>query len=89
MGICLERIGRANEAIALLEEATRKYPEEAPPFVCLGIVYERSGRRKEALRCYNEVVRLEPDDFVFPLLAEAALGSEPKRNQRRKRKKNK
>ena len=89
MGTCLERLGRAKEAIALLEEETREYPGEGLPFVCLGRVYERSGRRKEALECYKEAVRLEPDDFVFPFLVKAALESEPKGNQRRKRKKKK
>ena len=58
----LEKAGRFEEAIPLLETAIREYPKEARYRVYLGHSYKKLGRFAESIPPYEAALALRPDD---------------------------
>jgi len=59
-GYALMKLGRTDEAIALLERSLDHNPNRLPTLTSLGILYVRAGRFDEAETCLREVVRRYP-----------------------------
>lgn len=71
IGAELIKVGRAAEAIPLLQEAVRIAPGDPTAHYDLGIAFEKTGGRDQALVEFREAVRLKPNSGE----ALAALGS--------------
>ena len=61
-------MGRAADAVAMLEKAVKKYPRSAASYFYLAKAYSLSGEYNKAISAYNKVVELAPDS---PLAIEA------------------
>lgn len=66
--------GRAQEALALLEQALRLAPEYAQAWVNKGVCLVRLNRVQEALECFNQSMALKPDSAEPWINKGAALG---------------
>jgi tetratricopeptide (TPR) repeat protein len=71
-GVFLYRAGRAEEAIAPLEEAVRRDPGFAPAMAELGRVYYQLGRAADAVRHLERAVALDPGNETARLLLDKA-----------------
>ncbi|MDX2229600.1 MAG: tetratricopeptide repeat protein [Leptolyngbyaceae cyanobacterium bins.349] len=59
-GYSLLNQGRVNEAIAVLQRATRQSPNSTVAWLGLAIAYRRAGQDANALQAYEQVLRLDP-----------------------------
>ncbi|WP_343869067.1 tetratricopeptide repeat protein [Caenispirillum bisanense] len=57
----LERIGRFDEAVALIEEVTRAYPDRPEPLMVLGDLHRRNKQWTAAVDGYNRAIALLPE----------------------------
>ena len=62
LGVCLERSGRPDEALALFMEATRLLPRSASTHYEWGRALAAQGRFAEALPHFADAVKLDPSD---------------------------
>ncbi|CAB5114250.1 hypothetical protein D3OALGA1CA_2164 [Olavius algarvensis associated proteobacterium Delta 3] len=60
LGVLLQKRGAAAESVALLREATDRYPKSDELQTCLGISYMNLGRFRDALSCFGKLIRPEP-----------------------------
>jgi tetratricopeptide (TPR) repeat protein len=60
LGICLAEVGRWDEAIDELNQATSLMPGRADYYYTLSDILGRSGRYEEALSCFEKALYLEP-----------------------------
>jgi tetratricopeptide (TPR) repeat protein len=72
LGILLGRLGRWNEAVALMEETARMAPDQAETLFNLGWAREFTGELQEARRCFEQAASLDPL-FAAPLAHLASL----------------
>jgi len=63
IGSELIRIGRPDEAVALLRQAVAELPDYAPAHFSLALALDQIGESKSALTEYETAARLWPDDF--------------------------
>jgi tetratricopeptide (TPR) repeat protein len=56
--------GRAQEAIALLNEGIRKYPLDARLYMKLGLIQSRARLHREAAETFKTMIRLQLNDFL-------------------------
>lgn len=79
VGLALAVSGRGDEAITLLEDEVRFFPDSVPARYYLGSFLVRSGKREPGLRQWEEGLRREPGNGAI-LAAIARLGrAEPGR----------
>ncbi|MBC2695193.1 MAG: tetratricopeptide repeat protein [Desulfobacteraceae bacterium] len=57
-------LGRAADAVAMLEKAVKKYPRSAESYFYLAKAYSLSHEYKKAVSAYNKVVELAPDSAI-------------------------
>ena len=62
LGYALVRIGRANDAIAVLHRGSSTHPRSGLLQCILGRAYSAAGNEAQAVRCYMQAARLEPDN---------------------------
>jgi Flp pilus assembly protein TadD len=60
-GVALRALGRVDEAVARLTQATSVKSDEAPVHLALGIALQLSGRLNEAVRSLSVAIQLNPD----------------------------
>ena len=61
LGLALHKLGRADEAVALLEEAVRRSPDVPERLNALAQVYEATGRSPQATeRLYQRALQIQP-----------------------------
>jgi len=53
-------LGQNTQAIPLLIQHQKRYPNDAKPFYLLGNIYLESGKYSEAIIQYNQVIKLDP-----------------------------
>jgi tetratricopeptide (TPR) repeat protein len=53
LALCLEKLGRRDEAVAELKRVLVANPQYATGWLTLGQLYEQSGRTNDAAQCYN------------------------------------
>jgi tetratricopeptide (TPR) repeat protein len=56
----LLRLGRRPEAIALLRELSKQFPDDAIIWFHLGTMLDASGKMAQAIPCYLRALRLNP-----------------------------
>lgn len=69
LGYALVRSGRANQAVAVLTEASRKHPKSAIVQCLLGRAHASMGRQADAKRCYALAACLEPKNKLAETLS--------------------
>jgi tetratricopeptide (TPR) repeat protein len=74
-----ERLGRAREAVAVLDRAVAWYPEDVLVRAGRGVLLARQGQREAALRDADEVLRR--DDRPFTLYQAAGIYAQTSRQQ--------
>lgn len=65
--LCLEKLGRRDEAIAELKRVLSLKPDYSPSWLALGQLYEQMGRTNDAQQCYTGALTNRPnqlDDLV-------------------------
>jgi tetratricopeptide (TPR) repeat protein len=72
LGILLGRLGRWNEAVALMEETAKMAPDQAEAWFNLGWAREFTGELQEARRCFEQAASLDPL-FAAPFAHLASL----------------
>ena len=72
LGVLLGRLGRWNEALALMEETARMAPDQAEAWFNLGWAREFTGELQEARRCFEQAASLDPS-FAAPFAHLASL----------------
>ncbi|MGB7923981.1 MAG: protein kinase, partial [Pyrinomonadaceae bacterium] len=76
VGNCLERMGRAEEAVTALEKSMRLMPDSTLPQYALCFALVAAGRRNEAREVLNELKKAAEKGYVKPYfmaMAHAAL----------------
>lgn len=53
-------LGQTAQAVPLLIQHQKRYPNDAKPFYLLGNIYLESGKYSEAIIQYNQVIKLDP-----------------------------
>ena len=61
--VVLEKLGRRDEAISLLEELRSKFGSEVRLSNNLGIIQKRSGDVEAAIRSYRDAIQLDETSF--------------------------
>ena len=56
----MEKMGFADEALLLYEEATKHGDKFAEPYINLGIAYQKRAKSKEAVIAFREAIRINP-----------------------------
>jgi tetratricopeptide (TPR) repeat protein len=74
-----ERLGRAREAVAVLDQAVERYPEDVQVRAGRGVLLARLGQREAALRDADEALRR--DDQPFTLYQVAGIYAQTSRQQ--------
>jgi protein O-GlcNAc transferase len=69
LGLSLKHLGRADEALAALENAVRCGPESVDPHLHLGEALLEAGRREDGVRQLEDAVRVAPASDNRPRLA--------------------
>lgn len=64
----LSEAGRAKDAIRMLRNLARRYPDDAATHLALGEAYDRTGKAREALAAYERYTSLMPDNARGHLL---------------------
>jgi tetratricopeptide (TPR) repeat protein len=59
----LVRLGKAAEAVPLLQTAVRDSPDDAQAHFNLAVALNQTGRKEEALDEFSNVIKLAPEDF--------------------------
>ena len=62
VGLRLLKADRALEAVVILEEAARDFPNSAGIAFALGAAYEKAGDSRRAVAQYHKVLSIEPDN---------------------------
>ncbi|MBK1675348.1 hypothetical protein CKO38_01375, partial [Rhodospirillum rubrum] len=70
----LEELGRRDQAIALLDDALRRHPEEAELHRRQGVLLRRAGRAAQAIAHWRALVALRPGDGAAWSSLGAGLG---------------
>ncbi len=60
----LVALGRAEEAISMLDERLRSQPRNADIYHWLGVALETNGERSKALQAYREALSIEPERYA-------------------------
>jgi len=60
LALCLDRDGKADYALSLLEKAPAASKEKAAPWIVMGILRSRKGRTEGALDAMRKAIELEP-----------------------------
>jgi Flp pilus assembly protein TadD len=61
-GKILEKQGKTDEALAVLQRTTVVNPKESDAFFEMGAIYEQRGDRTNALAAYKKAAALSPDE---------------------------
>ena len=69
--LCLT-LGRLHQAVRILEDAARKWPEQALPVALQGTAQRLLGRASDALDCYESALILDPEE-AHALVGQAVL----------------
>ncbi|MFO0757215.1 MAG: tetratricopeptide repeat protein [Byssovorax sp.] len=72
----LAAAGKVDEALALLEPAMARSPDDAELFHCRGIILFDTGKLEEAERDFRKALALKPDDAVLHVELGNALDEE-------------
>ena len=76
LGRCYLRVGKGDQAIALLTQVVTRRPEQVPPRLDLGYAFLSAGRLEDARRQFNQVLMLEGGNARAQLgLAQASFQS--------------
>lgn len=73
LGISVGEAGNPERGAAILEFATRLYPDDAGAHLNLGIAYEALGRGDDAIRVYRKAIEIDPDALPAYLNLGSAL----------------
>lgn len=73
LGISVGESGSPDRGAAILEFATRLYPDDAGAPLNLGIAYEALGRADDAIRVYRKAIEINPDALPAYLNLGSAL----------------
>jgi len=60
LGVYLAETGRVDEAIPMLERATKAVPDSVDGLNALGIAYARAGRPSEAIATFQQILSMDP-----------------------------
>lgn len=60
----LSKQRRYQQAVELLQETARRYPQSAPVWLLLGDVWRQRGRMDRSEQAYAEAVRIDPESVV-------------------------
>jgi tetratricopeptide (TPR) repeat protein/predicted AlkP superfamily phosphohydrolase/phosphomutase len=69
LSLLFQKMGREPDALATLEEATKRLPKSAPLWGMLGAAYGRAGRLDDAMVAYERSVALAPSALSLKTLA--------------------
>ncbi len=59
---CLEKDGKGEYALALIEKAPPEATAGAAPWMILGLLYEKKGRKEKAVDAFRTAIEREPDN---------------------------
>ena len=77
MAQCLIPMGRAREAVAILEGVLKSAPGFIPAHLHLGLAYRALGETAQAAAQWREVLRLDPRNPVASALLAEVAGGKP------------
>ncbi len=59
--IAMAQLGRMEDALRILEKATKRYPNSSIAYRTLAFLYNRIGRTEEAVELYQKALEIKPD----------------------------